>query len=252
MAGLSSLGRGLATVSAAALNAVLPPQCLSCGEVVARNGQLCASCWETIAFLAPPGCAICGYPFEYDQGPGAICAACHREPPDFDRARAVMRYDEGCRRLLLAFKHADRTEGAVAFGSWLARAGRELIMDAEVIVPVPLHWRRLFARRYNQSALLAQALGRECGLEVVPDLLRRVKATPPQGRLSAAARRRNLAGAIAARASRVADLEGRRVLLVDDVLTTGATVSACSRALRRAGAAGVDVLVLAHALRPAT
>jgi ComF family protein len=251
MIDLSALGRGLGAASGLALNALLPPQCLSCGAVVDRIGQLCAPCWETVTFLAPPACAICGYPFEYDLGDDSVCGACHRQPPDFDRARAVMRYDEGCRRLLLGFKHADRTEGAGAFGHWLARAGRELIEDAELIVPVPLHWRRLLARRYNQSALLAGALGRESGLRVVPDLLRRTRATPPQGHLGAAARRRNIAGAIAVTPSRAATLQGRRVILVDDVMTTGATASACSRVLRRAGASAVDVLVLARAIRPA-
>ena len=160
-----------------------------------------------------------------------------------------MRYDEGSRGLVLGFKYADRTEGAAAYGAWLARAGAELAGEADLIVPVPLHWMRLFARRFNQAALLAQALGVETGLPVVPDLLLRRRHTPSQGRLSVDQRRRNVAGAFAVKGARAPRLAGRRVLLVDDVLTTGATVSACARTLRRGGAGAVDVLVLARVVR---
>ncbi len=232
-----------------ALNAVLPPRCLSCGALVERSGALCGTCWAEIAFLAPPLCACCGLPFEYDLGPGALCGACTHEPPRFTRARAVMRYNEASKRLILGFKHGDRSEGAPAFGAWLARAGAELIEAAEVIAPVPLHRWRLLARRYNQAALLAHAVGRESGRPVISDLLVRRRFTPSQGRLSRAARRRNVAGAFAVKPARAACLAGRRVLLVDDVLTTGATVAACTRTLRRGGAAAVDVLVLARVLR---
>ncbi len=161
-----------------------------------------------------------------------------------------MRYDGNSRALILGFKHADRTEGASGYGAWLARAGAGLLAEADVIAPVPLHRLRLLARRYNQAALLAHALGREAGLPVVADLLLRRRRTVSQGRLSPAQRRRNVAGAFAVKPSRKNLLEGRRVLLVDDVLTTGATVSACARTLRRGGACAVDVLVLARVVRP--
>ncbi len=160
-----------------------------------------------------------------------------------------MRYDEASRGLVLGFKHADRTDGAPAYGAWLARAGAELIAEADLIAPVPLHWMRLFARRYNQAALLARALARRAGRPVAADLLLRRRHTPSQGRLSPAQRRRNVAGAFAVKPSRRPLLEGRRVLLVDDVLTTGATASACARTLRRDGARAVDVLVLARVVR---
>ena len=159
-------------------------------------------------------------------------------------------HDQVSRGLLLGFKHGDRTDGAPAFGGWLARAGGELIDDCDVILPVPLHRRRLFSRRYNQSALLAQALGRATGLPVLPDSLRRTRNTPSQGRLSWVARRRNVAGAFKAAPGAAQRLGGRRVLLVDDVTTTGATVETCAQALKRAGAAGVDVLTLARVVRP--
>jgi ComF family protein len=243
------LARGLRTLPGLALNALLPPRCLGCGKVVARTAALCAGCWKGVQFLDPPLCALCGFPLEYDLGPEALCGACVRAPPGFDRARAVMRYDEGSRGLVLGFKYADRTEGAAAYGAWLARAGAELTAEADLIAPVPLHWMRLFARRFNQAALLAQALGRESGLPVVPDLLLRRRHTPSQGRRSQDQRRRNVAGAFAVKGARAPRLAGRRVLLVDDVLTTGATAAACARTLRRGGATAVDVLVLARVVR---
>ncbi|MFQ5774840.1 MAG: ComF family protein [Kiloniellaceae bacterium] len=249
MSPYASLAHGLRGLPRLALNALLPPRCLSCGALVERPGVLCPDCWARVDFLGPPHCAICGLPFEFDLGPAALCGACARERPAFERARAVMRYDEDSRRLLLGFKHADRTEGAPAYGAWLARAGAELVAEAELLAPVPLHWARLFARRYNQAALLAHALGREAGVPVVSDLLLRRRFTRSQGRLSPAARRRNVAGAFTVKPARAPLLAGRRVLLVDDVLTTGATVSACARALRRGGAAAVDVLVLARVVR---
>ncbi len=238
--------RGLAGL---ALNALLPPRCLACRVTVERPGALCAPCWKGVHFLDPPLCELCGFPLEFELGQGALCGACARERPTFDRARAVMRYDDSSRALVLGFKHADRTEGVPAYGAWLARAGTELVAEADLIAPVPLHWLRLFNRRFNQAALLAQALGRNAGVPVVADLLLRRRHTPSQGRLSPAQRRRNVAGAFAVKPSRKPLLEGRRVLLVDDVLTTGATASACARTLRRGGARAVDVLVLARVVR---
>jgi len=169
-----------------------------------------------------------------------------------------MRYGETARRLLLGFKHADRIEAAASLGQWLGRAGREMRAGSDLIVPVPLHWRRLLLRRYNQAALLAWALEaawRDDGSgdptpACCPDLLQRVRATPSQGHLSPAQRIRNVAGAIKVNPARQARLAGRRVLLVDDVMTTGATLEACSRVLQRAGAARVQVLVLARVMRP--
>jgi ComF family protein len=246
MSGAVELLRGLPRL---ALNAVLPPRCLACGALVEETGALCAPCWSAVEFLAPPFCACCGLPFEFDLGPEALCGACAGAPPPFARARAVMRYTEASRRLVLGFKHGDRTEGAPAFGGWLARAGAELIAEADLIAPVPLHRWRLLARRYNQAALLAHALGRASGLPVVSDLLLRRRFTPSQARMSPDARRRNVAGAFAVKPARAARLAGARVLLIDDVMTTGATVSACARTLRRGRAAAVSVLVLARVVR---
>ncbi len=234
-----------------ALDAVLPPQCLACGAAVAALGGLCAECWSGVTFLVPPQCAVCGRPFEFDQGEGSLCGACARRLPVFARARAAMVYGDTSRSLILGFKHGDRTDAAPAFGRWLMRAGAELIADADLLVPVPLHWTRLFARRFNQAAILSQVVARRSGVPAAIDLLVRRHRTRSQGGLGAAARRRNLSGAFAIRPSRRSMVRGRRVLLIDDVLTTGATASACGRALLRAGAEAVDVLTLALVVRAA-
>lgn len=235
---------------AATLDALLPPQCLKCRAAVDRQGLLCPACWREVTWLAAPLCAACGFPFEHDEGPGALCGACTRARPVFDRARAAFAYDEGSKPLVLGFKHGDRIEGAPAYGRWLARAGAELLADADLIAPVPLHRWRLLRRRYNQAALLAQALSRASGKPWLPDLLARVKATRSQGGLGRAGRAENVRAAFAVRPKRRPAAEGRRILLVDDVYTTGATATACARALLRAGAAAVDVLTLARVVRP--
>jgi ComF family protein len=235
------------------LDLLLPHQCLKCGELLGTEGALCAACWSEIAFLAPPLCARCGYPFEFDSGFGAdgeICGACLRDPPPYDRARAVFRYDQESRSLILGLKHGDRTHGVPAFGAWLARAAGPLAAEADLVAPVPLHRWRLFRRRYNQAALLAKAVASAAGLACAPGLLVRVRATPSQGRLSRARRRLNVRGAFAVPPARREAVEGRRVLLVDDVMTTGATVESAARCLTAAGARAVDVLTLARAVRP--
>ncbi len=233
------------------VDSILPPRCINCRALVDRETALCGDCWPLVDFLAPPLCRCCGFPFEYDPGPEeALCAACTARHPIFERARAVLVYGELSRRLVLDFKHGDRTWPAPAFGRWLARAGAPLVADADLALPVPLHRSRLYARRYNQAAMLALALGRETGLAVHPDILTRQRATPSQGRLSAAARRRNVRGAFAMRPGGEAAVAGRRVLLLDDVLTTGATAEECARTLLRAGATAVDVLTLARVVRP--
>jgi ComF family protein len=231
------------------LDALLPPRCLACRGPVDRQGLLCAGCWRAVSFIAAPYCAVCGLPFAHDEGPGAVCAGCAARPPRFDRARAGTVYDDGARPLILGFKLGDRTETATALGRWLMRAGEELLADADLIVPVPLHRWRLWQRRFNQSAMLALILGRESGIEAAVDLLVRRRLTRTQRGLSRGERRRNVAGAFAVRPGQAERVSGARIVLVDDVLTTGATVEEACRVLRRAGAARVDVLTLARVVR---
>jgi len=253
----TQLLQGLRRPLRAALDLLLPPRCHGCGDLVESQSALCPTCWTAVTFLSEPMCSCCGLPFDFDPAGGAsagaagdfLCGACLAEAPVFSRARAVMRYDEGSRPLLLGFKHADRTEAAATFATWLVRAGRDLVATADLVAPVPLHWRRLFVRRYNQSQLLTRALARRCRLTEVPDLLLRRRATPSQGRLTRRERQRNVAGAFTVNPRRADLLADRRLLLVDDVMTIGATVAACARAARAAGAEEVDVLVLARALR---
>lgn len=240
------------TALRALLDLVLPPRCLRCGGLVAEPGALCGACFAVATFITAPLCARCGAPFadawDDTEGPAGgdalVCRACRRTPPAYDRARAVMVYDDHSRPLLLAFKHGDRTDAARPLGAWMARAGAPLLAAADLVVPVPLHRWRLWRRRYNQAALLAGALARQGDRPWDPMALKRVRATPSQGALGWSERHTNVRGAFqVACPDRV---KGRRVLLVDDVLTTGATVEECARALRRAGASGVDVLTVAR------
>ncbi len=235
------------------LDSVLPPLCLGCGEIVGTPGALCAACWPSFSFIAPPHCARCGIPFAEDLGNSALCAACLDRPSRFSRARAVLIYDEKSRRLVLPFKHGDRTDMARTCGTWMARAGAELLAEADLIAPVPLHWRRLVTRRYNQALLLARNVARlaPAPTELAPDLLVRHRWTGSQAGLAARERRHNVREAFEVHPRWAAKLKAKAVLLVDDVLTTGATAEACARALQRGGASRVDVLTLARVVRPA-
>jgi ComF family protein len=258
MAGFSALTKPLARLGRGLLDLVLPPRCILCTARVEAPGTLCAPCWRGMNFLGEPCCACCGLPFAFDPGPNEteaaiLCAGCIARPPRFDRARSVFAYDDHSRRLVLMLKHGDRLQSVPGFGQWLARAGATLLAEADLVVPVPLHWTRLWRRRYNQSALLAQAActawrrqGRAAPA-LVPDLLIRRRPTPSQGRRTRLQRAENVRGAF--RLRRNAEVKGKRVLLIDDVLTSGATVEECARVLRRAGAARVYVLTLARAVR---
>jgi ComF family protein len=238
----------LRRLGGAILDLLLPPRCLRCNEAVSDQGALCAPCWNKIGFIGSACCDCCGLPFDLDLGPETLCALCARDRPPFSRARSALRYDEESRPLVLAFKHGDRLQLAPALGQFMRRAGASLLAETDLIVPVPLHWTRLFARRYNQAAVLAHAVGKPSGIKVGADWLQRRRATPSQGRQSRAERKRNVAGAFAVKPGRL--VAGLRVLLIDDVLTTGATAAECARELLKAGAARVDVLTLARTARP--
>lgn len=246
------LAPGVSHAFRLALDVLLPPNCLTCDRPVDAPGQFCADCFRAAAFVTEPCCGHCGVPFGHagQGGPERLCPACRAHPAPWVQARAALRYDGHAKRVLLPFKYADRPELARALAPMMARAGAALLRRAELIVPVPLHRRRLFARRYNQAALLARALSRLSGVPAVPDMLCRTRPTASLGELSAQARAEMVAGAFAVRPHRMARLQDRYVLLVDDVLTSGATAAACTEALQAAGAACVDVLVAARVPDP--
>jgi len=232
-----------------ALDLVLPPRALN--EATGRPASvqtlgLTAEAWGRIAFIDPPLCDGCGAPFDYDLGQGALCVSCQTRRPAFDRARAACLYDEHGRDLILKLKHADRTDLSGLFARWIARAAADILPEADAIVPVPLHPLRLIARRYNQAAEIARPLARSARVAYFPDALIRRRATASQAGKSGDARRRNVAGVFAVPPRWRKRVEGRRLLIVDDVLTTGATLEGCARALKSAGAAGVDVAVIAR------
>jgi ComF family protein len=246
---LQDLARLSGRVSRTVLDAVLPPRCLKCGEILASANGLCPDCWRKLTWLGAPCCACCGQPFPFESGDDALCGACLQKRPAYDRARAVFRYDDESRDLVIGLKHADRTESVPALAGWMARAGRPLLQTAALIVPVPLHWTRLASRRFNQAGLLAQAIGRAAGLPVLPQALSRKRATRSQGHLGRLARFRNVKGAIVVADRHVAAVTNRDILLIDDVITTGATVESAAKALISAGARRVDVLALAKVVR---
>jgi ComF family protein len=246
---LARWGRLSGRVSRTVLDAVLPPRCLKCGDILSAAQGLCPDCWRKLTWLGAPCCACCGQPFPFDGGAGSLCGACLQKRPAYDRARAVFRYDDESRDLVIGLKHADRTESVPALAGWMSRAGAGLLESTELIVPVPLHWTRLATRRFNQAALLAQAIGRASGVPVLPQALCRRRATRSQGHLGRLARFRNVKGAIAVAERQATAVTNRRILLIDDVITTGATVESAAKALISAGARNVDVLALAKVVR---
>jgi predicted amidophosphoribosyltransferase len=237
---------------AAIRETLFPPVCPTCGAETGAARTLCATCWRDIAFLDARGCRHCSRPIPglAPDDPDPVCEECLRHPPDWDRGQAAFRYEGPGRRLVLGLKHGDRLDTVPMLGAWALRAGRDLVEGADLIAPVPLHWTRRLKRRANQSAELARWLTRAAGKPAAyaPRLLLRPRRTPSQDGKDRAARAANLEGALSL-GPEAARLPGSRVLLIDDVLTTGATLNEAARLVRAGGASGVDVLVLALVVR---
>lgn len=227
---------------------LFPPACPGCRRLVALPGALCGACWPTLRFIEKPWCEVLGTPFSHEIGEGMLSADAIANPPPFARARSAVVYSGAARQMVHALKFADRTELAPWMARWMMRPGRELVDDAELVVPVPLHRGRFFSRRFNQSAELARALCKLADRRFSPDAVLRVRATRSQVGLGAREREENVRGAFRVPPQAEIELRGRRVLVVDDVYTTGITVSAVAKALKRGGAAQVDVLTFARVL----
>jgi ComF family protein len=249
---LRFLSDGARQAGRALLDLFLPPHCPACDAMVSAPGLLCADCFRQTGFVTEPFCARCGVPFAASGlgGSDQLCPGCHAVPPVFRRARAALRYDAQGRRLILPFKHADRTEIASVLAPHMVRAGAALLREADLLVPVPLHRARLFHRRYNQAGLLASAVGRIARRPCLLDALLRRRPTASLGEKSAVERTAEVTGAFQVRPSRAGRLVGKRVLLIDDVMTSGATANACAAALLAACAVSVDVLVAARVPDP--
>ena len=236
----------------ALINIILPPRCPFTGEIVDSPGTVSPTAWGGLSFIADPFCYACGFPFEFAVPKGSaenLCAGCLAQRPEFHRARAALVYNDASRDFILGFKHGDQTHAVVAMVPWLRNAGAELWDGADVIVPVPLHRWRLLRRRYNQAALMGDAIGKATGTRFIADGLMRTRATQTQGHLNAAARRKNVKSAFGVHPKRLAHIRGKNVVLIDDVYTTGSTVRECARALLHAGAAEVSVLTLARVVK---
>lgn len=224
---------------------MVPPCCLVCRTRIGAHHLLCPACWKDVNFIRPPLCGVLGIPLPFDTGERTVSAGAIAHPPAYDRARAVAHFGGAMRTLVHQLKYADRHDARTLFGRWMAEAGREVIAGTDIIVPVPLSRLRLLLRHFNQAAVLAAEVSRQTGVPMNPMLLRRTRWTRSQVGMTRDQRRRNIAGAFGVPRHRRAWLQGRNVLLVDDVVTTGATADACARTLKRAGAARVDVLALA-------
>ncbi|MDB2415140.1 ComF family protein [Rickettsiales bacterium] len=228
------------------VNIIYPPQCFSCNVSIYEHGHLCPECWESIQFVRPPYCQKCSFPFEYSIEGENLCAECIKSPPAFNKARCAFLYDDNSRKIVTSFKFGDKTHSHMTLAKMMISSATDLLKEVDIIVPVPLHRLRLLKRKYNQSAILAHSISKYTDIAVVPDLLIRNRNTPPQSGLTQRQRHKNMKNAFSVREKYHQFIDEKKVMLIDDVMTTGATIEACTKALFKSGAAEVYVLTLAR------
>ncbi len=242
----SRISRLLNSVSRQFLDILFPPICPISRESVDQWGALSPKAWSELSFLNGPACSICAFPFDYDFGKDAICGACEAAKPAYDASRAALIYDDKSRRLILPFKHGDQTYLAKSLSKAMFTAGKDLLLQADILIPVPLHRRKLWVRRYNQAGILAKHLGVLSNTAVMNDLLLRTRWTGTQGYLKRQQRHANVSNAFAVDADKIAMVKGKNICLIDDVYTSGATLNESAKALKKAGAKHVSTVCFAR------
>ncbi len=234
--------------SHAFLDLILPPRCFGCGEITSDHHTLCAVCWKNCTFLSSPWCDSCGWPFPFDTPQQTLCPSCHRLPPLFVQCRSALAYHESSRPFILKLKHGDGTYLAPGLGQLMLRVGQDILSQTDLLIPVPLHWRRLFLRQYNQATLLSNHITRQTSIPTHTDVIKRYRSTPKQGRQNRKDRAANVRNAFAVPPEIQPFIAGKRLTLVDDVFTTGATLTECARVLLNEGAKEVRALTLARVI----
>lgn len=238
-----------------AIDFVLPPRCVISGEITERQGAVAPDAWKNINFITKPCCVSCGLPFEFEYENDAVCGECIASPPPFSKARSALKYDQGSSELIMRFKHGDQIHATKTFVPWIINAGKEMFPDTDIITPVPLHPSRLFKRKYNQSALIAQEMQKKLkkdyiNIEFIPDLLIRSVATPSQGKMNPKARKENVKNAFSLNKKLTDTVKGKNIMLIDDVYTTGATVKECTKTLLHQGKCNkIYVMTLARSVK---
>ena len=228
------------------IDILLPPRCLATGEIVDAQGMVSPTIWPQLQFIEAPFCKTCGIPFSFEIANDALCAACMDREPAFDSSRSAVVYNDASRKMILSFKYGDRLHAVDTFTPWMIRAGQELIDHADFIIPVPLHNKRLRERRFNQSALLAQAVAKRSGKAYIPNLLQRTRHTIPQQGLNYKERGKNVHGAFGVNKDHLETIKGKTILLIDDVFTSSATLNECARIMKQAKANIINVLTIAR------
>lgn len=232
------------------LDLILPPRCFGCGELTQEHHTLCSSCWKNCTFLASPCCSLCGWPFPFETPQQTLCPPCYRLPPPFVQCRSALAYQAGSRHLILKLKQGDGTYLAPGLSKFILRVGQDILQQTDLLIPVPLHWKRLFVRQYNQATLLSNHLTHQTNIPTRTDLIKRHRSTPKQGRQNRKERAANVRGAFTVSPEKKGHIKGKRLTLVDDVFTTGATLTECARTLLNEGAKEVRILTLARVITP--